>query len=71
MLNSQSLKYQRFTPPGCKDIGIRKFEFVAITQIFYIIMKYGKRKTLIISVSNQPFSPVNLEKVEIAIFHQH
>jgi len=23
------LKYQRFTPSGCKDIGIRKFEFVA------------------------------------------
>ena len=23
-----SLKYQRFTPSGCKDIEIRKFEFV-------------------------------------------
>jgi len=23
------LKYQRFTSSGCKDIGIRKFEFVA------------------------------------------
>ena len=33
--NSQSLKYQRFTPSGCKDIGIRKCKFVAITQFLY------------------------------------
>ena len=32
-LNSISLKYHRFTPSGCKDIGLRKFEFVATTQI--------------------------------------
>ena len=25
---SNSLKYQRFTPSGWKNIGIRKFEFV-------------------------------------------
>ena len=25
--NNLSLKYQRFTPQGCKDIGIRKFEW--------------------------------------------
>jgi len=24
--NNLSLKYQRFTPSGCKDIVIRKFE---------------------------------------------
>ena len=30
--NIISLKYQRFTPAGCKEIGIRKFEFVAKTQ---------------------------------------
>ena len=30
--NSLSLKYQRFTSPGCKDIYIRKAEFVAKTQ---------------------------------------
>ena len=30
--NSLSLKYQRFTPLGCKDIGDRKFKFVAKTQ---------------------------------------
>ena len=31
-LNNQNLKYQRFTPLGCKDIGIRKSEFVTKTQ---------------------------------------
>ena len=25
--NNLSLKYERFTPAGCKDIGIRKVEF--------------------------------------------
>ena len=29
--HKQSLKYQRFTPTGCKDIGIRKFESLATT----------------------------------------
>ena len=28
-LNSQHLKYQRFTPSSCKDIGMRNLEFVA------------------------------------------
>ena len=30
--NSLSLKYQRFTPIGCKDIGVRKWKIVAKTQ---------------------------------------
>ena len=30
--NSLNLKYQSFTLSGCKDKGIRKFEFVAKTQ---------------------------------------
>ena len=30
--NNLSLKNQRSTPSGFKDIGIRKFEFVAKTQ---------------------------------------
>ena len=34
-LNNLSLKYQRFTPSGCKDVGTRKFEFVTKTQILY------------------------------------
>ena len=28
-INSFSLKYERFSPTGCKDIGNRTFEFVA------------------------------------------
>ena len=31
--NSLSMKYQKFTPSDCKDIEIRKFEFVAKTQL--------------------------------------
>ena len=31
-INSLSLKYERFSPTGCKDIGNRTFEFVAKTQ---------------------------------------
>ncbi len=27
-----SLKYQGFTPLGCKNIGVGKFEFVAMAQ---------------------------------------
>ena len=30
--NNLSLKYQRFTPSDCKDVLVRKFEFVAKTQ---------------------------------------
>ena len=30
--NNLSLKYQRFTPSGCTDIGIRIFEFATKTQ---------------------------------------
>ena len=30
--NNLSLKYQRLTPSGCKDIGISKFGFVTKTQ---------------------------------------
>ena len=40
--NNLSLKYQRVTPSGCKDIGIRKFEFVVKTQIYW----QGKKKDL-------------------------
>ena len=41
-LNNPSLKYQRFTPSGCRarDIGIRKFEFVAKTH-FLIFFDNG------------------------------
>ena len=29
------MKYQRLTPFGCKDIGIKKFEFLAETQFLW------------------------------------
>ena len=32
---SLSLKYQRFTPSGLKEIGIRQFEFVTKTQFLF------------------------------------
>ena len=32
-----SLKYQRFTPSGCKDIDISQIEFLVQTQFFYEI----------------------------------
>ena len=27
-LNNLNFKYEGFTPSGCKDVGIKKFEFV-------------------------------------------
>ena len=35
--NNFSLKYQKFTPPGCKGIGIQKLELVAKTQFLSVI----------------------------------
>ena len=37
ILNNISLKYQRFTSFGCRNIGIRKLGFVAKTQFLYFI----------------------------------
>ena len=37
-LNIQSLKYQTFTLSGCKDIGMRKFKFVAKIQFLCVKM---------------------------------
>ena len=39
---SNTLKYQRFTPSGCKDKWIRIFEFVARTQFLLIIFTCGR-----------------------------
>ena len=33
--NNLWMNYQRFTLSGCKDMGIRKFKFVAKTQFLY------------------------------------
>ena len=35
--NNLSLKYQSFTTLGCKDVGVRKFEFVVKTQFLYVV----------------------------------
>ena len=40
-LKSLSLKYQKFSVSGCKDIGIRKVEFVAKTQFFSVQKLYN------------------------------
>ena len=39
-----SLKYSKFTPPGCKDIGTIKLEFEAKTQ-FLCLIYYKVRKS--------------------------
>ena len=39
MSNNLSLKYQRYTPSGSKDIRIKKFEFVAKIQFLYMVLE--------------------------------
>ena len=53
-----SLKYQRFTPSGCKEIWIRKFEFVAKNQLLIINVRknMGERKLLIRFLSPRNFN---------------
>ena len=38
--NNLSLEYQRFPPSGCKNIGMRKLDFVAKTQFFVFLKLY-------------------------------
>ena len=38
-LSNLSMKYQRLTLSGCKDIGITKIEFVAKTQFQLILIQ--------------------------------
>jgi len=42
----QMLKCRRFTPSGCKDIGIGLFAFVAKTQVFFVLLKLEQRHAL-------------------------
>ena len=63
--NNISLKYERFTSSVCKDIGIRKFEFVAKTHFlytkidmykfiqFFISIRYKNKNYKIIIEANQ------------------
>ena len=41
-----SLKYQRFTTLGSKDIGIRKSKFAAKNQFLYYLAKLSAREGL-------------------------
>ena len=48
--NNLSLKYERFTTPGCKGIGFRKFEFVTKTLflsylIFESLILFQEKRT--------------------------
>ena len=49
-----SLRYQRFKPPGCKDIGFRTFEFVAKTQ--FCSKSYTIRVFALLNIKFSPFS---------------
>ena len=40
--NNLSLKYQRFKPLGCNNIGIRKFEFMEISLSSYMAKYFQK-----------------------------
>ena len=46
--NNQSLKNQKLTPLGCKDIGIRKFEFVAKTPFLSKMLNHESLLILIV-----------------------
>jgi len=65
-LNNPSLKYQRVTPPDCKEVGINQFEFVAKTQFldvcFYLelLVRWGGKKEQIHSSLSRS-SPVSME----------
>ena len=36
--NNLGSKYQKFTPSGCRDLGIRKLKFVAKTQFLCLLI---------------------------------
>ena len=62
--NNVSLKYQRPTPSGCKDIGIRKFEFVAKTQfLLWIALELAWFKNLIKSPGKSGFPSYSTKKL--------
>ena len=59
-LNNPSLKYQRFTSTGCRDIGIRKFEFVAKTQILWMIKLPIRLSWILFFIPPSPQLPTSL-----------
>ena len=57
--NNLSLKYQRLTPSGCKDIGIRKFDFIATTQFPLTLYSYLR--------SNKAFKGTDLYRAQLSL----
>ena len=54
-----SLKFLRFTPPGCKDIKIRTFQFVAKTQFLWSL----STKILNINLSFSYFNNILVKNI--------
>ena len=51
-LNNLSFKYERYTPPGCKDKAMRKFEFVVKTPFLLKMLRFfNKNKSYIFPYS--------------------
>ena len=48
--NNQSEKYKRFASSGCRDIGIRKFGFLAKTQFLYNLLSVNNPICFIVSL---------------------
>jgi len=44
--NHLSLKYQKFIPPGCEDMEIKRYEFVAKIQFLKAILLVQLRNLL-------------------------
>ena len=53
--NNLSLKYQRFKPLRCIDLGIRKFELVAKTKFIFI---YLELQSIVVIKNNSLFTEV-------------
>jgi len=68
--NNISLKYQRFTTLGSKDIGIIKSEFVAKTQFLYRNMA---KETLSVRtlVSSNDIITIKIDKKKFLIVKNH
>ena len=62
-INNLRLKYQRFAPSDCKDIGIRRFEFVAKTQ--FLCLAYNTPQQ---PMSVQPFGRLYAIYIYIRMF---
>ena len=70
--NNNSLKYQRLTPSGCKDIAIWKSEFVAKTQFLcfrYFTSEIFIKKSIYIYIYPSPGLPCVLTETNSEFNH--